>query len=108
MVASEGMISTARRKYWRIVVPVSIREQSFRPFHGRRMEAPMDMLILASRLLARKYPLPNTRRSVLSLAAAFAVILVLVAALNVASRSWKSESLAGDHGGPLRVSAESP
>ncbi|MGI6856699.1 hypothetical protein [Mesorhizobium sp. 1B3] len=47
----------------------------------------MDLLILASRLLARKYTLPGTRRSVLSLGAAFVVILVLVAGLDIAARN---------------------
>lgn len=68
----------------------------------------MDVLILASRLVARKYQLPGTRRSVLSLAVAFAVILAFVAGLEIAARSWKSAALADDPGRPMRVSAESP
>ncbi|HWK64328.1 MAG TPA: hypothetical protein VNS34_05270 [Rhizobiaceae bacterium] len=68
----------------------------------------MDVLMLASRLLGRNYPLPGTGRSVLSLAAALVVIAALVAGLDGAARSWKSESLAGDSGMPLQISAETP
>lgn len=68
----------------------------------------MDALILASGLLARKYPLPGTRRSVLSLGAAFAVILAVAVGLDIAATSWKPEASAGDHDKLSRVSAESP
>lgn len=66
------------------------------------------MLILAGGLFKRKYSLPGTRRSALSLAAALAVILTLVAGVDIAARNWKLETVAGDHGRPLRVLAESP
>lgn len=64
----------------------------------------MDMLILASRLFAREYPLPGAGRSVLSLVAALAVILALVAALDFAARDGQSEN----HDMLSRVSAKSP
>lgn len=47
------------------------------------MEVAVDVLLLASVLLGPKYNLPETRRAVLSLCAAVALIVIGVAGLHV-------------------------